>query len=386
MVRHILLVRDKTLGFFLSDSSTYYMLLGLVVLMVAFGFVMVLSSSSVESKIEDGGFFEQSLRQGVFALIGVPVLYVASRLPERLWMKAAWPSMILSCIMQLLVVFTPLGIEVGGNTNWLALGPVQFQPSEAIKVSMVLWLGLIVSRKQHVLNDLKQGLVPVLVTGGGAIGLVLLGGDLGTVMVMAGMLFGALFLIGVRLRTLAIPVSAGLLLFTVFALTSESRMRRIASFLTDCTQSNSDDCWQIQHGTWALANGGIFGVGLGNSTAKWSWLPAADNDFIFAIIGEELGILGATLVLALFAVLAVLLYRAMANATTPYGTAASAVVLVWVVGQAAVNIAVVLGVMPILGVPLPLISAGGTALLTTMFAIGVAMSFARTATPEQELR
>ncbi|MFE6966931.1 putative lipid II flippase FtsW [Agromyces sp. NPDC057679] len=385
MVRDLLRARDRFFGFFHTDSSTYYMLLGVTVFMVAFGFVMVLSSSSVESKIEDGGFFEQSLKQGAFALAGIPVMYIASRLPEKLWMKLAWPAMFVSCIMQILVVFTPLGVGVGGNTNWLSIAGVQFQPSEAIKVSMVLWLGLIVTRKQDTLDDLKQGLLPVLLTGGFAILLVLLGGDLGTVMVMAAMLFGALFLIGVRLRTLAIPVAAGLLLFVVFALTSESRMRRIASFLTDCTQSNTDDCWQIQHGTWALANGGIFGVGLGNSTAKWSWLPAADNDFIFAIIGEELGFIGAALVIVLFAVLAVLLYRTLTAAATPFGVAATAVILVWIVGQATVNIAVVLGVMPILGVPLPLISAGGTALLTTMFALGVALSVARTSHSEKDL-
>ena len=138
-----------------------------------------------------------------------------------------------------------------------------------------------------------------------------------------------------------------------------------------------NECWQIQHGTYALANGGVFGVGLGNSAAKWSWLPAADNDFIFAIIGEELGLIGAVVVIGLFVLLAVAFVRMMRSARTPFAKAATAAVLVWVIGQACVNIGVVLGVFPILGVPLPLVSAGGTALLTTMFAIGIVLSFAR---------
>jgi cell division protein FtsW (lipid II flippase) len=159
-------------------------------------------------------------------------------------------------------------------------------------------------------------------------------------------------------------------------------MRRIMSFLdANCQAGGTGDaineCWQIQHGTYALANGGVFGVGLGNSAAKWSWLPAADNDFIFAIIGEELGLIGAVVVIGLFVLLAVAFARVLRSARTPFARAATAAVLVWVIGQACVNIGVVLGVFPILGVPLPLVSAGGTALLTTMFAIGIVLSVAR---------
>ncbi len=206
-------------------------------------------------------------------------------------MRAAWPALIFSCALQLLVVATPLGIEIGGNTNWIEIGSVTFQPSEMIKVALVMWLGLIVTKKQDRLGDFVHGIMPILlVGGGGAIGLVLLGGDLGTVMIMATMLFGALFLIGVRLRLLFLPIALGAIGLWLVAISSESRMNRITAFLQEnCTSINTEDCWQVVHGTFALANGGIFGVGLGNSAAKWSWLPAADNDFIFAIIGEELG-------------------------------------------------------------------------------------------------
>jgi cell division protein FtsW len=370
---------------FRVESKDYYLLLGTTVFLVVFGLVMVLSSSSVESNLEDGGFFVQAMRQGVFAMLGIPVMLIASRMPERFWMALAWPLLLVSCLLQLLVVATPLGIEVGGNTNWLAIGSVQFQPSELIKVALVIWLGLIVTKKQAQLGDFVHGILPILLVGGGAIGLVLLGGDLGTVMVMAAMLLGALFLIGVRIRLLLPPLILGGLLFYIVAVSSDSRMRRITAFLQEnCSQIDMADCWQIQHGRFALANGGVFGVGLGNSAAKWSWLPAADNDFIFAIIGEELGLIGAIVVIGLFVVLAVAFGRVLRAARTPFAKAVTAAVLVWVVGQACVNIGVVLGVFPVLGVPLPLVSAGGTALLTTMFAIGVVLSVARD--PEGALR
>jgi cell division protein FtsW len=175
-----------------------------------------------------------------------------------------------------------------------------------------------------------------------------------------------------------VPLLFGSIAFALVAVSSESRMKRITAFLQEhCTEFDTADCWQIQHGTFALANGGILGVGLGNSAAKWSWLPAADNDFIFAIIGEELGLIGAVVVLGLFVVLALAFARVLRAAQTPFGKTVSAAVLVWVIGQACVNIGVVLGVFPVLGVPLPLVSAGGTALLTTLAAIGVVLSIAR---------
>jgi cell division protein FtsW len=363
---------------FRVESKDYFLLLGTTMFLVVFGLVMVLSSSSVESNLEDGGFFVQATRQGLYALFGIPIMLIASRMPERAWIVVAWPLLIAACVLQLLVVATPLGITVGGNTNWLALGSVQFQPSELIKVALVIWLGLIVTKKKDQLGDFTHGILPILLVGGGAIGLVLLGGDLGTVMVMAGMLLGTLFLIGVRLRLLVVPLVFGAVAFVLVALSSESRMKRITAFLQEhCTQFDTADCWQIQHGTFALANGGIFGVGLGNSAAKWSWLPAADNDFIFAIIGEELGLIGAIVVLGLFVVLALALARVLRAAQTPFAKTVSAAVLVWVIGQACVNIGVVLGVFPVLGVPLPLVSAGGTALLTTLLAIGIVLSVAR---------
>ena len=168
-----------------AESGDYFLLLGTTIFLVVLGLVMVLSSSLVQSKLDEGDFLGQASRQGLWALFGVPIMLFASRMPQKFWMALAWPALAISCVMQVLVVATPLGIEVGGNRNWLALGSFSFQPSEAIKVALVLWLGTIVTKKQDKLDDFVHGLLPILLVGGGAIGLVLLGGDLGTVMVMA---------------------------------------------------------------------------------------------------------------------------------------------------------------------------------------------------------
>jgi cell division protein FtsW len=278
-------------------------------------------------------------------------------------------------------VFTGLGIEVAGNTNWLSIGGVQFQPSEMIKVALVVWLGMILDKKQGMLEDWKHVLIPVFGVGGGAVMLVLIGGDLGTVVIMAGILFGALFFAGVRLRMLAFPLVIGIVGAILVGLSSSNRLTRIMSFFGEgcdkVTGTISAECWQPLHGTWALANGGVFGVGLGNSKAKWSWLPAADNDYIFAIIGEELGLIGAIVVLLMFILLTFAFIRILRSGVQLQVRVTTAAVMVWIIGQAMVNIGVVLGVLPVLGVPLPLISAGGTALLTTLLAIGVVLSFAR---------
>jgi len=366
---------------FKAESPSYFLLLGTTLFLVVFGLVMVLSSSSVDSYLENTGFFGTVLRQGGFALIGVPLLLVVSRLPLKFWQRVAWPMLVISGLMQCLVVFTPLGITVAGNTNWLSLGGIQFQPSEAIKLALVVWLGMILSQKKDRLDDWRHVYIPVFGVGGGAVLLVMIGGDLGTVMIMAGILFGALFYAGVRLRMLALPLGVGAVLAVLVAISSSNRMTRIMSFLgTGCDAADgtiSAACWQPLHGTWALANGGVFGVGLGNSKAKWSWLPAADNDYIFAIIGEELGLIGAIVVLCMFILLAFAFIRIMHTSQTLQARVSTAAVMVWVIGQAMVNIGVVLGVFPVLGVPLPLVSAGGTALLSTLVAIGIVLSFAR---------
>nr|WP_245741565.1 putative lipid II flippase FtsW [Herbiconiux ginsengi] len=361
---------------FTAESSNYFLLLGTTLFLVLLGLVMVLSSSSIDSFTERQGFFGVFWKQGLFALIGIPLMLVVSRLPIRFFKRWAWLAIFVAVGVQLLV-FTPLGDEVGGNLNWIAIGSYTFQPSELVKLALVIWMGAILAKKEALLGKLGHVAIPILPVAGGAILLVLLGGDLGTVMIMAGLVFGALFFAGIKLRMLVLPVIAGALIAIVVAFSSESRTTRIMSFFNGSGSDYQGTDWQAQHGEWALAGGGIFGVGLGNSKAKWSWLPAADNDYIFAIIGEELGLVGAIVVLLLFIALAIAFIRIIRSSNDMFSKVVTGAVMVWLIGQAFVNIAVVLGVLPVLGVPLPLISSGGSALLTTLAAIGIVLSIAR---------
>ena len=363
---------------FQAESSNYFLLLGVTLFMVVFGLVMVLSSSAVDSHVDDGNFFTRFLSQGMYALIGVPLMLLLSRVPARFWQRIAWLGLSIACVLQLLVVATPLGVEINLNKNWLKLGPVMFQPSEAIKIALVLWLGMFLFKKRDKITQWRYSMFPAVLISLVAIGLVMIGGDLGTVVIMVMMVIGALFFAGSPVRHLVVFGLVAASVAVVLTVTSQSRLTRVLAFFQPHTTDSMGDGYQIQQGTFALANGGVFGVGLGNSRSKWSWLPASSTDFIFAITGEELGLIGAVLVLALFVMLAFAFCRIMTATPDLFARVVTGGVMVWILGQGLVNIAVVLGLLPVLGVPLPLISAGGTALISTLAAIGVVLSFART--------
>ncbi|HEU4849984.1 MAG TPA: putative lipid II flippase FtsW [Terrimesophilobacter sp.] len=362
-----------------AESSDYFLLLGATLFLVVFGLVMVLSSSAVESYKATDDFFAGFLRQGLFAVLGIPAMLLAARMPAVFWRKWAGVAMIVAVALQFLVIATNFGLEVNGNRNWFVIGTFSFQPSELVKVALVVWLGIVLAKKLEVLDDWRELVRPIGIVTGAAIGLVLLGGDLGTVIILVAIVLGTLYFAGVRLRFLAVPAVLIVIAALLVSVSGGSRQDRILAWQSGCASDADYNglCWQTLHGWWALASGGIFGVGLGNSKAKWSWLPEADNDFIFAIIGEELGLLGAIVVLALFVVLAIAFVRIIRASSDPVARITVSAVMTWILVQAFVNIAVVLGLLPVLGVPLPLISAGGSALVTTLFAIGIVLSYAR---------
>jgi len=362
---------------FRADSSNYYMLLGTTLLLVFIGLIMVLSASSVDSYLTDNNFFMGFLRQGAYAIAGIPLMLLASRVPPHFWRRWARTGVLIGIGFQLLVVWTPLGVDSGGNRNWLAIGDFTFQPAELLKLALAVWLGIMLpiamdrfGATWRVLRPLIPALLIVV--------LVLVGGDLGTVLIMFLMTLAALYFAGVGWKFMMIPIALGAVGVFFMSVISPNRMARIMSFLGAPCVDDSGACWQPMHGTWALASGGIFGVGLGQSRAKWSWLPASDNDYIFAIVGEELGLIGAVVVIALFIALTVSFLRIIRAADDDTTRIITGTVMVWLVGQGFVNIAVVLGLMPVLGVPLPFVSAGGTALVSGLVAVGVVLSFART--------
>ncbi|MFC7789460.1 peptidoglycan glycosyltransferase FtsW [Microbacterium sp. MAHUQ-60] len=359
---------------FVPPSTEFVMIASTAVLLTIFGVVMVLSATSASPTAP----LEGALKQGVFALIGIPLMFLVSRLPIVFFGRIAWPALIVAVMFQLLVFVPGIGVSSYGNRNWVNIpGLGQLQPSEFLKFVLAIWIAFVLLRKQAKLGTWHQVFIPVVPVSVLAIGTVIAGNDLGTVMVLVLVVLGCLFFSGAKLRLFILPLLLGLMAVLGFALTSENRMNRILSAFDPRACDPTNECYQAVHGMWGLANGGFFGVGLGNSQEKY-WLPAASNDYIFAIIGEELGMLGCLLVLALFGVFAVGAFHIIRKTTDPFIRVASGGIVVWIIGQALFNIGVVLRILPVMGVPLPFMSQGGTSLLSVMIACGALLAFART--------
>ena len=358
---------------FRAESIYFYRLAGLTGFLVVFGLVMVLSSSSIDSLVANRDAYYIFSRQLLYAVIGLfGMLFIASLSVEFIKRRVSL-VLLVTFGLQLAVPF--IGVSVNGNTNWLSIAGFTIQPSEFLKLALIMYIGWFISSREFEIHDPKRVVFPVLAMGGGAILLVMAGGDLGTAVIFAFIIFGTLLLAGGSVRLLGQIALLGVALAALATATSSSRMARITAWLNPGTASSEAFNWQFEHGTWALAAGGVFGVGLGNSKMKWSWIPEVENDFIFAVIGEELGLIGALVVIGLFALLIASLIGVMMRSQNTFAKVATLGVVVWILSQAAVNIAVVLGILPVLGVPLPLISAGGSSLIATLSAIGLVLAF-----------
>jgi len=372
---------------FAPVPSEFLLIASTALLLTVFGLVMVLSATSATATAAGEPPYEAMIKQGVFALIGVPVMFIASRFPVSFWKKAAWPALIAATIFQLLVFVPGLGVEAHGNRNWVQIAGFQFQPAEFLKLTLALWLGYVLFRKHTLLASWKHVAIPVVPVSMLVIATVLAGGDLGTAMVLVLIALGALFFAGVKLRIFVIPAIVAVVAVGIYAVTSPNRMARIMSLFNDnCLDDYLTSCYQPLHGVWALASGGVFGLGLGNSREKYDWLPAAANDYIFAIVGEELGLIGCIVVLALFALFAVGAFHVIRKTNDPFVRIVSGGITVWIVGQALINVGVVLRVFPVLGVPLPFMSQGGTSLLSVLVACGALLSFARSLPEKRVVR
>jgi cell division protein FtsW len=357
---------------FQAESIYFYRLAGLTGFLVVFGLVMVLSSSSIDSLVANRDAFYVFSRQSLYAVFGLAVMLFISSLKLKVIQNLVKAAVVFGFALQLSVPF--LGITVNGNTNWISIAGFTLQPAEFLKVALIMYMAWFVSNREHELDDPRRVLLPVLIVGGAALALVMLGRDLGTAIIIALIVFGTLVITGAPLRPL-VQVFVGVAIAgALAAFSSASRMARINAWLNPDAASSDAFNWQYEHGTWALAAGGVFGVGLGNSKMKWSWIPEVENDFIFAVIGEELGLIGALVVIGIFALLVSSLIGIMNRSDSSFGRIIIIGVIVWIVAQSAVNIAVVLGVLPVLGVPLPLISAGGSSLIATLGAIGIVLA------------
>jgi len=364
---------------FAPVPSEFLLITSTALLLTFFGLVMILSATSATATAAGQPPYEAVLKQAMFAALGIPLMFIASRLPISFWKKAAWPALIAAILFQLLVFVPGIGVEANGNRNWIVVAGLQAQPSEFLKLTLALWVGYVLFRKQTLLGSWTHVVIPLVPVTVLVLATVMAGRDMGTAMIIALVALGALFFSGVKLRLFILPALLGVVGAVVFAATSPDRVRRILSFLNpNCLADYFGDCYQPLHGIWGLAGGGIFGVGLGGSKEKYDWLPAAANDYIFAIVGEELGLIGCIVVLGLFALFAVGAFHVIRKTDDPFVRIVSGAITVWVVGQALINIGVVLRVFPVLGVPLPFMSQGGTSLLSVLLACGVLLSFART--------
>ncbi|MEU4197533.1 putative lipid II flippase FtsW [Kribbella sp. NPDC026611] len=357
--------------------TSYHIVLGATGLLLVLGMMMVLSASSVLSLRANGNSYTIFVRQLIWVGVGLPMAYVASRMTPRHFRMLAYLALLGSMFLLVLTYVPGLGVGVKGNTNWLNLGgPLQIQPSEFAKLAMVMWCADLYARKEKLLTQWKHLLVPMVPVCGLVIALVVGQHDLGTALVLMAVMIGMIWIVGAPTRLFVGTIAVVGAVATYFVNAEKYRMERVTSFLDPFTDPSGVG-WQAYHSFYALSTGGWWGVGIGNSRQKWGNLPEAHTDFIFSVIGEELGLVGSLTVLALFLTLAYAGVRIATRNTEPFVRYAAAGITVWIMAQTLVNLGAVIGLLPIVGIPLPLLSYGGSALLPTLIAIGMLLSFAK---------
>ena len=358
--------------------ASFHLVLGSAGMLVALGLMMVLSSSSVYAyQSEHGDAYYYVKRQAVFLLLGLIGAYVVTRLSRSLLRAVGWISLFVSAGL-LILTYTPLGVTINGNRNWLQLGTpiLQLQPSEFAKLAMIIWAADVLARKDKLLDQPKHLLIPFLPVTGLMIMLVVFQGDAGTAVVMAGIVAGVLFIVGAPMRIFASIGVVGLVGVVGLFITSPNRMGRLSAFLNP-TADTAGTNLQSTVAMRGIASGGWWGVGLGASREKWGSLPEAHTDYIFAVIGEELGLFGSLAVLGLFLVLGYAGLRIASRSDDKFHRYLAAGVTSWFMVQTLINLGVVLRLLPVAGVPLPLLSYGGSALMANVIAVGCLLACAR---------
>lgn len=372
--------------------ASYYLLLSSSGLLLLIGLVMVFSATSVQSFASDGNAFARVSKQAIFSLVGLLAFWIFQRLPARTYRALGVPllltSVFLLIVLDALALLAGHGHRVPGPIHadtdqalWLYIGPLQVQPSELAKLALALWGAHVLALKGPAIGRWRDLAVPLFPVAG--VLFILVGyNDFGTMVCLFLLFLGLLWAAGVRLRVfggMGLVAMTGLILLILMP-GKNYRVERLTSFAHagSCTaQEKQDACFQAIRGMYAIADGGWFGVGLGEGRAKWGYLPNGNNDFIFAVIAEELGVVGCFVVLALFAVLTYTGLRIARRVDDPFRRMVAAGITTWLVGQTFINIGGVTGLLPITGLPLPFISDGGSALVVTMAAVGLLASFAR---------
>ncbi len=356
--------------------ATYVLLLLVIGALTVIGLVMVLSASSVQALRTHGSSWYFFNRQLLWVALGGAALVSTSRVDYRRWRAIAVPVLGVSMALMVLVLVPGVGIRVSGSSRWLGSGPLRVQPSELAKLGLLLFSADLLARRADKVREWRATTRPVVGFLAVVAVLLLAQPDLGTTLVTSAIVFGVLFLAGTPVGWMSgLGVAAGALTL-VLAKVEPYRWRRMTSFLDPFADATNTG-YQAAQGRIAMANGGLSGVGLGESRAKWGFLPAAHTDFIFAILGEELGLVGSLVVICLFAGFTYLGARAALRAPDRFGFLLAGGITAWVVGQTAINVGAVVGLLPITGVPLPFVSSGGSSLIPMMAGMGMLLNVTR---------
>jgi cell division protein FtsW len=354
-----------------SPVNHFYMMILSTSVLVVLGLIMVFSASSIHAIDTKGYAFAVVLRQFIFLAFGLPFAVWLARLPLQYWSLIARISLVASIVLVGIVMIPGVGKEVNGNRNWIDLKVIDIQPGEFTKFLLILWAAYMLARKEkaqrtrfNVIALIGPGFL-IVIAG------IMRGGDLGTVSVIAAIAAGLFFVSGVELRKMGWVAAVGFLGLAAGIVTSDYRRARFLVFLNPfAPEEYKNFGWQPAHSLLGLASGGLFGVGLGGSRQKWGNLAEAHTDFIFSVIGEELGLVGTLAVLILIGTLVYSIFRIALRAKDPFSRYVCAGVGCWIGVQAILNIGTAISVLPVVGVTLPLVSYGGSALLTTICALG----------------
>src|SRR5580698_6810694 len=360
--------------------TTYYLILGITTLLLCLGLMMVLSTASVNDLAAGESPYHDFEWQVVGIVVGLPIMWLMARSSPRVFRAMAYPLLAISVLGLGLTLIPGVAVKHNDVARWIAIGPITFQPSELAKLALAVWGADLLARKEKLgmLVDWRHLLVPLMPGAGVLAMLVMAGDDLGTTSILLIIVLALLWIAGIPTRVFtALLILMGLVLVLLIVARGYGAAR-ITDFLNP--QNNTNPVGTNQQpiqGKLALGSGGLFGVGLGASKEQWGWLPESSSDFIFAIIGEELGLVGTLCVTALYGGLAWAGLRVARRAPDTFSRLAAAAITAWIVMQAVVNIGAVIGVFPITGVPLPLVSQGLSSVLVTMVGLGMLMSFAR---------
>ena len=356
--------------------TSFHLIIAVTALLVTLGLTMVLSASGVHSYDEDGSPWAIFARQVLWTVVGLIAFYVALRMPVQLMRSLAFSGFAVTVVMLVLVLVPGIGKEANGSRGWFVVAGFSMQPSELAKIAFAIWGAHLLAARRMEQASLREMLIPLVPAAVIALALIVAQPDLGQTVSLGIILLGLLWYAGLPLRVFLSSLVAIMVSAAILAVSEGYRSDRVQSWLNPGADSQGSG-YQARQARFALANGGVFGDGLGQGTAKWNYLPNAHNDFIFAIIGEELGLVGAVGLLALFGLFAYTGMRIARRSADPFLRLLTATATLWVMGQVFINVGYVVGLLPVTGLQLPLISAGGTSTATTLLIIGIMANAAR---------